>query len=74
MICTTKKKGGVMQKEEKLLRELCVEIAKGEIGGIRFNRLLLESGIYLDEDEWHEANRLLSKSDQFPCSTELPAQ
>jgi len=54
-----------MDKTERTLRELCIEIAKGEIRGQRFNHLLLESGIYLDEKEWEAANRLLGKSDQF---------
>jgi hypothetical protein len=54
-----------MRREERILRDLCIEIAKGEIGGDRFNQLLLETGIYLDEYEWEAANRLLGKSDQI---------
>jgi len=44
---------------------LCIEIAKGDIGGERFNQLLLETGVYLDDVEWEYANRLLGKSDQL---------
>ena len=54
-----------MQREERILRDLCIEIAKGEIGSSRFNELLLETGIYLDEVEWETANRLLSQSDRI---------
>jgi hypothetical protein len=44
---------------------LCVEIAKGDIGGERFNRLLLEAGVRLDDVEWEYANRLLGRSDRL---------
>lgn len=54
-----------MDRRERALRELCIEIAKGEIGGSRFNHLLIETGIYLDEREWEVANKLLGESDQF---------
>jgi hypothetical protein len=54
-----------MTREERVLRDLCIEIAKGEIRGDRFNELLLEAGIYLDEYEWEAANRLLGRSDQI---------
>ena len=53
-----------MQREERVLRDLCIAIAKGDIGGNRFNELLLETGVYLDDVEWEFANRLLGKSDQ----------
>ena len=49
----------------RALLDLCVEIARGNIGGERFNQLLLETGICLDEMEWEQANRLLGKSDQM---------
>ena len=55
----------LMQREERLLRDLCIEIARGEIGGGRFNSLLIEAGIYLDEYEWEIANRLLGQSDRL---------
>lgn len=54
-----------MRKEEQALRALCIEIAKGDIGGDRFNQLLIEAGVYLDEVEWECANRLLGRSDQL---------
>lgn len=65
-----------MRREERVLRDLCIEIAKGEIGGRRFNELLLESGVYLDEHEWEAANRLLGRSDQLLqlTSNEAPLQ
>lgn len=50
---------------ERALLDLCLEIARGNIGGERFNQLLLETGIYLDEWEWEQANRLLGQSDQM---------
>lgn len=60
-----------MQREERILRDLCIEIAKGEIKGGRFNELLLQTGIYLDEWEWDAANRLLAKSDEISrCAEE----
>lgn len=54
-----------MQREERILRDLCIAIAKGEIGGYRFNTLLIETGVFLDEVEWEFANKLLGKSDQM---------
>lgn len=64
-----------MQKEERVLRDLCIAIAKGDIGGSRFNELLIETGVYLDEVEWECANRLLGKSDHFTSFAEsVPAQ
>ncbi len=65
-----------MQKEERALRDLCIAIAQGEIGGHRFNELLLEAGVILDDQEWDIANRLLGKSDQMMSLTTeaLPAQ
>lgn len=65
-----------MQREERALRNLCIAIAKGEIGGQHFNELLLEAGVILDDQEWDVANRLLGKSDQMlSLATEvMPAQ
>ena len=51
-----------MTREERLLRDLCIEIACDRIGGQRFNALLIESGIYLDEMEWDTANRILGRA------------
>jgi hypothetical protein len=50
---------------ERTLIELCIEIAKGDIGGDRFNQLLLEAGVSLDDAEWEVANRILGRSDQL---------
>lgn len=61
-----------MTRQERLLRDLCVEIALGRIGGNRFNDLLIESGIYLDEAEWETANRLLGRSSQLMNWVEEP--
>lgn len=55
----------VLQKSERALRDLLIEIAKGDIGGDRFNRLLVEAGVYLDDVEWEYANRLLGRSDRL---------
>lgn len=64
-------RGGSMQREERVLRDLCIEIAQGDIGGRRFNELLLDAGIILDEDEWRTANRLLGKSDELRHLSEM---
>jgi len=50
---------------EQAFRDLCIEIALGNVGGEKFNRLLLETGICLDEYEWEQANRLLGKSEEM---------
>ena len=67
----TLSEGGSMQREERVLRDLCIEIAQGDIGGRRFNELLLDAGILLDEDEWRTANRLLGKSDELRHLSEM---
>ena len=54
-----------MERQERILRDLCIEIARGEIRGSRFNELLIATGIYLDDHEWEAANRLLSQSDRL---------
>lgn len=54
-----------IRKEERALRALCIEIAKGDIGGDRFNQLLIEAGVHLDDVEWDFANRLLGRSDRL---------
>lgn len=58
-----------MQRQERVLRELCVEIAKGDIGGDRFTSLLLEIGVCLDDVEWEAANRLIGRSEQLKLMT-----
>jgi hypothetical protein len=47
----------------QMLRELCLEIATGDIASERFTRLLYETGIQLDDHEWDAANRVLSQSE-----------
>ncbi|MBI2981867.1 MAG: hypothetical protein HYY44_06205 [Deltaproteobacteria bacterium] len=61
-----------MTLQEKLLRRLCVEIALNQIGGKRFNELLIETGIFLDEKEWDVANRILGQSAQLMNWVEHP--
>jgi hypothetical protein len=52
-------------RNERTLIALCIEIAKGDIGGDRFNQLLVEAGVYLYDVEWEFANRLLGRSDRL---------
>lgn len=54
-----------LEERGRALRELCIEIARGNVGGARFNELLIQSGIVLDELEWDQANRLLGKSEEM---------
>ena len=61
-----------MTLQEKLLRRLCIEIALNQIGGNRFNELLIELGIILDEQEWDVANKLLGRSTQLMNWVEHP--
>ena len=61
-----------MTYQEIILRKLCIEIAKGEIGGQRFTDLLLQTGITLMDDEWETANRLLGQSTQLADLVEDP--
>ncbi len=49
---------------EKVLKELCVEIASGDIGTDRFNRLWIESGIPLEGFEFEVANLILAKAQE----------
>jgi len=58
-----------IREEERALRALCIEIAKGDIGGERFNQLLIEAGVHLDDVEWDFANRLLGRSDRLLALT-----
>jgi len=50
---------------DKVLKELCVEIASGDIGTDRFNRLWIESGIPLEGSEFEVANQILTKAQEF---------
>ena len=47
---------------DKTFRELCVEVASGDIGSERFNRLWIETGIPLEGTEFEIANLILAKS------------
>lgn len=60
-----------MQKETCFMA-LCIEVANGQVFGNKFTRLLLETGVYLDEVEWDTAGRLLGKSDQILSTLETP--
>ncbi|MBI1908582.1 MAG: hypothetical protein HYS22_00195 [Deltaproteobacteria bacterium] len=50
-----------------LLHQLCIELALGNVGGKRFNDLLIQTGILLDEYEWEAANKILEKSEEMTC-------
>ena len=47
------------------LRELCLEVVQGNVGGQRFNDLLIKAGVFLDDHEWSMTNRLLEQSEQL---------
>ena len=47
------------------IKELCLEIILGDVGSARFNDLLLETGISLDDGEWEATNKILSKSEEM---------
>jgi len=53
-----------MAYKDVYLRELCLELVQGNVGGERFNDLLVKTGIFLDESEWMMTNRLLEKCEQ----------
>ncbi len=57
---------------DKVLKELCVEIASGDIGSERFNQLWIESGIPLEGSEFEVANIILTKAQESNCETHLP--
>ena len=46
------------------LRELCREVVYGNVGGERFNDLLIKTGVFLDDHEWTVTNHLLERSEQ----------
>lgn len=56
---------------DKVLKELCVEIASGDIGTERFNRLWIESGIPLEGSEFEVANIILTKAQESNCEDSL---
>ena len=64
--------GNTMKTRERLFRELCLEIARGEIGGDRFNKLLIQTGVTLEEKEWDTANRIIGRSLQLLNWVEEP--
>lgn len=53
-----------MASLDKDLRELCLEVALGNVGGTRFNDLLIKTGIQLEGHEWVVATRLLEKTEE----------
>lgn len=57
---------------DKVLKELCVEIASGDIGSERFNQLWIESGIPLEGSEFEVANLILNKAAESTCEDALP--
>jgi hypothetical protein len=54
-----------MGYKDVYLRELCFEVVHGNVGGQRFNDLLIKTGVFLDDHEWTIANRLLEESEQI---------
>ncbi|MFO1462551.1 MAG: hypothetical protein U1F66_02150 [bacterium] len=59
---------------DKVLKELCVEIASGDIGSERFNRLWIESGIPLEGSEFEVANRILTKAQESNCEDSIDSR
>jgi len=53
----------------KIFRDLCLEVASGDIGSDTFNRLWIETGIPLEGQEFEIANMILAKAPQ-PVSEE----
>lgn len=49
---------------DRVFRDLCVEIASGDIGSERFNQLWIESGIPLEGWEFEVANLILAKAQE----------
>jgi hypothetical protein len=49
---------------DKVLKELCVEVASGDIGTERFNQLWIQSGIPLEGLEFEVANLILAKAQE----------
>ncbi len=47
------------------LRELCLEVAYGNVGGKRFNDLLIKTGVFLDDHEWSMTNKLLEEGEKI---------
>jgi len=53
-----------MTYTDHYLRELCLEVALGNVEGERFNDLLLKTGVLLEDFEWTIASRLLEEAEQ----------
>jgi hypothetical protein len=49
---------------DPLLREMCLNVVREEVGGEKFTSLLIESGMELDDIEWKIAARLLAETDR----------
>ena len=60
-----------MEDTERYLRELCLEIAYGNVAGEKFNDLLVKTGVMLDDREWAITTRLLEKTEQIDHLTQI---
>ena len=49
---------------EGVLKALCLEVAKGDLAGERFQELWIESGVPLDGEEFEIMNRLIIKAEE----------
>ena len=49
---------------EGVLKALCLEVAKGDFAGERFQELWIESGVPLDGEEFEIMNRLIVKAEE----------
>lgn len=54
-----------MDYKQFYFRELCREIVYDRVIGKKFNDLLVKTEVYLDEQEWAAANRLLEASERL---------
>lgn len=54
-----------MSYRDVYLRELCLEVVKGNVGGARFNDLLIKTEVSLEDHEWEVTNRLLLESEEI---------
>lgn len=49
---------------EGVLKALCLEVAKGDLAGERFQELWIESGVPLDGEEFEIMNQLIIQSEE----------
>ncbi len=49
---------------EGVLKALCLEVAKGDLVGERFQELWIESGVPLEGDEFEIMNQLMVKAEE----------